>query len=162
MIAFTGPFLHLFGNPEAQGPFHWRWMSSFLNAFGWALFPLFMGLGILSLSKKLPVAFKNAFQSLSFVSIAIGGFYIAYCIIPMSDFTNLQYYFMLSFMGILTAIAGHYLMKMASYAEEKLKAAIDRLITFIVKAEANYVKPEKKEIYFNDYIEQFDKINKKI
>ncbi|MEZ4779206.1 MAG: hypothetical protein R2786_07450 [Flavobacteriaceae bacterium] len=162
MIAFTGPFLHLFGDAEAQGPLHWRWMTSFLNAFGWALFPLFMGLGLLSLSKKLPLEFKNALQSIAFVSIAIGGFYIAYCVIPIKDFTNLQYYFMLSLIGILSAFACQYLMRLANYAEDKLKAAIDRLITFIVRAEGNYVRSEKKETYFNDYIEELNQINKNL
>ncbi|MAY23526.1 MAG: hypothetical protein CMC74_12160 [Flavobacteriaceae bacterium] len=162
LIAFAGPFLHLFGDPEAQGPFHWRWMISFLDAFGWALFPLFMGLGLLSLSKKLPVEFKNVFQSIAFVCISIGGFYVAYCLIPIRDFTNTQYYFMLTFIGILTSVSCHFLMKMANYAEEKLKAALDRLITFIVQAESTYVKNDKRETYFKDYIEQLNQINKKL
>jgi len=160
LIAFSGPFLHLFGNPEAKGPFHWRWMISFLDALGWALFPFFMGLGLLSLSKKLPFDFRNALQSIAFVSISIGGFYIAYCLIPIKDFSNFEYYIMLSFIGIGTSVVCHHLLKLANYAEDKLKAALDRLITFIVKAEDKYIPKEKKEGYFTSYIEELNQINK--
>ena len=69
---------------------------------------------------------------------------------------------MLSFIGIGTSVVCHHLLKLANYAEDKLKAALDRLITFIVKAEDKYVPKEKKEGYFTSYIDELNQINKNL
>jgi amino acid transporter len=108
LIAFFGPFLHLFARPDQEGVLHWSWMSSFLDSLGWAIFPLFMGLGLLSFSIRLQEDDRKVLSLVSIISVTIGCFYLAYTLISISDFSNMQYYGMITIIALFSALFLYY------------------------------------------------------
>ncbi len=111
VMAFFGPFLHLFAKTNQEGVLHWKWMSSFLDSLGWAMFPLFMGLGLLSFSVRLQEENRKVLTMISMIFVLIGCFYLAYTLISIEDYTNMQYYSMLTFISILSSLFLNYIHK---------------------------------------------------
>ena len=158
VIGLFTPFLHLFAKPGQEGVLHWKWMASFLDSLGWALLPLFIGMGLLVYSKRLQKHEGIILKIMSFGLIAIGSFYVAYTLISIRDFTNPQYYGMLSIIGITSTVFLYYLVGMVQTIEQKLKTMIDKLITFIAFSDRYMESMEKKHEHITDYNVIFDEL----
>ncbi|GEQ86004.1 hypothetical protein ULMS_15120 [Patiriisocius marinistellae] len=126
-MAFLGPFLHLFAGTSQEGVLHWMWMSSFLDSLGWAMLPLFMGLGLLTFSTRLQSDNRTVLGLVSMISVAIGCFYLAYTLISVKDFTNFQYYALLISIAIFSSILVYYMHRAVKSTEERLLKLIASL-----------------------------------
>lgn len=97
-LAVLAPFLHLLAKPAQPGILHWAWMSSFLNALGWALLAFFIGIVII-------IEARHKHQRLRGILVtSIGIYYIIYIFFPNGknfDFTPTTYYIALGVISLL-------------------------------------------------------------
>lgn len=98
ILGVLSPFMHLLALPGQEGILHWKWMSSFLNAFGWALLPIFVGLVMFMDAVNKPQRFR------AFLVTSIGVYYVIYIFLPNGnnfDFTPTTYYITVAIFAML-------------------------------------------------------------
>ena len=132
LMGLFAPFIHLLVDQSAEGVFGWAYMTSFLNAIGWALLPLFLGISMMLEANTSDREYKTAKRIQAFLVVSVGVFYLAYTLIPIKDFTDGQYYTMVSFIAVLGAFLMYFMSKAIKSTEEKLKAIIRHLFHFII------------------------------
>lgn len=151
-LAVFSPFLHLFAPNGQEGVFGWKFMSSFLDAIGWALFAFFLGLSLLFEATSRIDSFKSVYIIRAMIVIWVGVFYIAYAIIPIKDFTNFQYYTSLTLIAVGVSMFSYGFVKAKKWVDHKLREVIRNLYHRLLVELPNegFIKETKLNEYHND------------
>lgn len=121
-------FWHLFAGFSQEGILHWKWMSSFLNAFGMAIFGICIGLVLKFTSNQITNEYKKPIRAISKVVIYTGCYYLLYVLLPIKDYSNTTYFGTLSVLTVAVYFIVLGLNKAVITTEDKLnfyKTALD-------------------------------------
>lgn len=146
VLGVFSPFLHLFAKSGQGGPLHWKWMSSFLNAFGWALFAFCIGIVMLLDSRFVAKEkrFPNIFRS--FLVTGIGIYYMLYIFFPNAknfDFTRPTYYLALAVVSSIITIVLIWMIKLDKSYLQDLMALVRKFFRYAKEVETDLI-PETK------------------
>ena len=154
VITLLAPFAHIFVNQSKEGILGYPYMASFLFAIGFPLAFISVGVMLHYCATKMESDFKKGFSFISYMIVAIGGFYIAWSLIPAQDFTRVTYYGTLVSLTIVLVIAIKYLNKAVITAEEQLKGIIrmmnDWAIIHLPESLKRYTGFDTQEYYEED------------
>ncbi|MEP0266608.1 hypothetical protein [Dokdonia sp.] len=159
VLACFSPFLHLFARVGQEGVLHWRWMASFLDSIGWALFAFFIGISMLIDIKQVNQELKPAHRIKAYLVTCIGLFYIAYTFIAIKDFTNAQYYSLLSGIAIGLTVFAYLTNKYYTPLEEKLKVGFSKMYHWANSIAPSHVPDTEHKKYFEEFDEFVDEID---
>lgn len=127
--ALLAPFLHLFAVDGQKGYFGFPYMSSFLNAVGWALCAFFLGLLLKFAAKRIDTEYAKPFTFISYLIIGLGIYYAIYVMLPVYTLNIKDYHISVYFIGVgvvsvmgvvITTLLG----KAVTFAETKLRKSI--------------------------------------
>lgn len=110
-----------------------------------------MGLGLFSFAKRLNDENKIILQSIATIAFSIGGFYIAYTLIPIRDFTNFQYYSILTVIGSASGILLVFTYRALKTTEQRLLTIIAALSRFVVGKGKELAGSENEQEYIKAY-----------
>ena len=148
--------------PE-EGILHWKWMSSFLDAMGWAMLPLFFGFSyLMHYNLETEKYQKKGLLFKATAAIGTGVFHISYCLISIRDFQDyprIVYYLWLLVIAIICTFILRYGNRKYIKSEIKFRRIISVLGTFIVRDAKKHVQdtPEAQKEYKKDYIKALEK-----
>jgi len=147
VAAVFSPFLHLFAKSGQEGPLHWKWMSSFLNALGWALFAFFIGFVMLLdakdqvKEKRLPSVFRSS------LVLGIGIYYLLYIFFPNAknfDFSKPVYYAALGAVSSFASIIIVLFVKAEKSIISSYKVKLQKVWRYVYSTRHDF-KDEKKD-----------------
>lgn len=140
LLGCLAPFVHIFyGVSDAEGPFGFKYMSSFLYAIGDKICLLSAGFLLLIASSKVSSEYHKAFRLIAFMFLFVASFFIAHILVPKKqlfgtpDFPVYYYWCSMITMSLVSGFLLSILHKAIVFTEERIKGSVRDLVSFVFK-----------------------------